>query len=240
PLENAVFFARLVQRVITLLTTPTASGVLYEVDMRLRPSGSSGLLVSSLEAFARYQREEAWTWEHQALVRARPVAGDESLANGFEAIRREILCRPRDTASLRDEVRHMRERMWCEHARKKPGRFDLKRDPGGITDIEFMVQYAVLAHAASHPELVEWTDNIRLLEALAHAGVLETDRAERLAGIYREFRDHLHHRHLAGKGADVARERFAEASGFVRQIWRDLMGAPAFSGRDDCKNRGED
>jgi len=240
PIENAVFFARLVQRIVTLLTTATPSGVLYEVDMRLRPSGSSGLLVSSLEAFARYQREEAWTWEHQALVRARPVAGDGAVGARFREIRAEILAQPRDAAALRQAVREMRERMWCQHAWRKPGRFDLKRDPGGITDIEFVVQYAVLAHACRHPALLRWTDNIRLLGELAASGVLPAADAERLAAIYREFRDQLHHRHLAAQGADVALERFADQRAFVKDLWRKIMGAAPLRGRDQCNNPGED
>ena len=240
PLENAVFFARLVQRIVTLLTTATPSGVLYEVDMRLRPSGSSGLLVSSLEAFARYQREEAWTWEHQALVRARPVAGGERVAERFGEIRREVLARPRDVATLQQEVRTLRERMWCQHGWRKPGRFDLKRDPGGITDIEFVVQYAVLAHARRHPALLRWTDNVRLLGELAATGVLAAEDAGRLAAIYREFRDHLHHRHLAGQGADVDPARFSDQRAFVQGVWQQVMGAAPLRGRDQCNNPGED
>ena len=240
PLENGVFFARLVQRIVTLLTTVTPSGVLYEVDMRLRPSGSSGLLVSSLEAFARYQREEAWTWEHQALVRARPVAGGQRVAERFGEIRREVLARPRDAAALQQEVRTMRERMWCQHAWRRPGRFDLKRDPGGITDIEFVVQYAVLAHARRHPALLRWTDNVRLLGELAATGVLSAEDAGRLAAIYREFRDHLHHRHLAGQGADVDPARFFEQRAFVQGVWQQVMGAAPLRGRDQCNNPGED
>src|SRR5690554_773005 len=136
PLDNAVFFTRLGQRIIHLLTAVTPAGALYEVDMRLRPSGNSGLLVTTLEAFADYQRREAWTWEHQALVRARVVAGDPALAERFAAVRREVLGEKRDLAALREEVVKMRHKM-REHLASRPGddQFDLKQDPGGMVDI---------------------------------------------------------------------------------------------------------
>ncbi|HEY5719920.1 MAG TPA: bifunctional [glutamate--ammonia ligase]-adenylyl-L-tyrosine phosphorylase/[glutamate--ammonia-ligase] adenylyltransferase, partial [Gammaproteobacteria bacterium] len=152
--DNALFFARLAQRIIHILTTLTASGELYPVDTRLRPSGASGLMVSSLEAFARYQHQEAWTWERQALVRARPVAGSAAVAGRFEAIRREVLGQPRERAQLRREVREMREKMRSQLGTSDPAEFDLKQDPGGIADIEFMVQYGTLAWASEHPALL--------------------------------------------------------------------------------------
>src|SRR5690606_9832593 len=128
-IDNGVFFLRLTQRLIHLLSTPTAAGVLYEVDTRLRPSGQAGLLVSSLEAFEKYQREQAWTWEHQALLRARPVAGDAELAAAFETLRRQVLGQARDAQALRREVFEMRGRMRGEQ-RAKDG-FDLKAGRGG-------------------------------------------------------------------------------------------------------------
>src|SRR5690606_23070528 len=159
--DDAVASARVAQRLLHVLSTHTAAGPLYEVDTRLRPSGASGLLVSTLAAFESYQAEDAWTWEHQALLRARAVAGDAALRDGFERVRRAVLTRPRDVAKLRAEVADMRVRMRAELGRAGPGEFDLKQDAGGIADIEFLVQYLVLAHAAEHPALVDCPDNIR-------------------------------------------------------------------------------
>jgi [glutamine synthetase] adenylyltransferase / [glutamine synthetase]-adenylyl-L-tyrosine phosphorylase len=150
-IENSEFFGRVAQRVVHLLGAFTPAGRLYEVDTRLRPSGLSGLLVSSLDAFLRYQEASAWTWEHQALVRARFVAGDPDLGERFAEVRRRVLARPRDPAALRAEVVEMRSKMLAEHASRDPEVFDLKRDRGGITDIEFMVQYWVLANAQEFP-----------------------------------------------------------------------------------------
>ncbi len=151
-IDNAAFFAKLVQRIIHFLTTRTGAGDLYEVDTRLRPSGRAGLLVSAVEAFAEYQHRQAWTWEHQALARARVVAGPTALAERFQIIRREILQRERDPDVLRREVRDMRERMRAELDASTAEVFDLKQGRGGIADIEFVVQYAVLANASRYPE----------------------------------------------------------------------------------------
>jgi glutamate-ammonia-ligase adenylyltransferase len=227
-LENSVFFARLVQRLITLLTAFTPSGDLYEVDMRLRPSGNSGLLVSSLAALEKYQHIDAWTWEHQSLLRARPVVGDQLICEAFGRIRADILCQPRDSEALRDEVRGMREKMWQEKACKQAERFDLKKDPGGITDIEFMVQYSVLAQAHKHPELIEFTDNVRNLEGLAKAGILSPEDAEFLADAYRTFRDTLHALSLQGTGSDVGLDVFVNEREGVKRLWRLLMQGEPF------------
>lgn len=224
-IDNAVYFARLGQRLIHMATAYTPSGVLYEIDMRLRPSGASGLLVSSLAAFADYQRKSAWTWEHQALVRARPVAGDLGLAAAFEAVRREVLSRPRDREVLRREVREMRQRMRDELGRRDPARFDLKQDPGGIADIEFMVQYAALAWACEHPELLRYTDNIRLLEGMAGAGLMAAADAQLLSDAYRAYRASVHQLTLQDEPALVAAEAYAELRAEVLRIWRALMEA---------------
>ncbi len=171
-ISNDQFYMRLGQRMIHMMTTQTSSGQLYEVDMRLRPDGNKGMLVRSLSSFAGYQANDAWTWEHQALVRARPVAGDPLLAERFGRVRREILCLEREAEGLRKDVREMRERMRENLDKTRGGRFDLKQGRGGIADIEFMVQYSVLRWAARHPELADWTDNVRLLETLARLELL--------------------------------------------------------------------
>lgn len=227
PLDNAMYFARLGQRIIHWCTAHTAGGVLYEVDMRLRPSGSAGLLVSGLGAFARYQRDSAWTWEHQALVRARVVAGDAALARRFEVVRAEVLGRPRDLAALRREVCDMRRRMRRELGRGSAERFDLKQDAGGIADIEFMVQYGVLAWARGHPQLLRYTDNIRLLDAFAQAGLLAAEDAAQLGEAYRAYRARVHQLTLQEEPAVVAAAEFVSEREAVRRIWRSVFGEDA-------------
>lgn len=225
PLENAVFFARLCTRMIHMLTTHTPSGTLYEVDMRLRPSGASGLLVTSIDAYAEYQRRDAWTWEHQALVRARVVVGDAPVTGHFERIRAEILCQPREEATVRREVREMRERMREQLARKIEGQFDLKQGAGGIADIEFMVQYGVLAWAARHPGLCRYTDNIRILEMFGDLGLMPEGDTRLLADAYRAFRDRVHHLALQEMPALAPEYEFSEYRAAVQDIWRRVMEA---------------
>jgi glutamate-ammonia-ligase adenylyltransferase len=223
PLGNDVFYARLAQRVIHLFTAHTPAGVLYEVDLRLRPDGKSGLLVSSLDAFAEYQSRSAWTWEHQALIRARVVAGDPLVAERFDQIRRQVLCRERDPEALRGEVRAMRAKMRDQLDQTRPGSFDLKQGPGGIADIEFMVQYAVLRWAHQYPDLVDWTDNIRLLEALARHRLLEGDAAQRLADAYRAFRSVYHRQTLQELPGPMIEGELTQEREWVRSAWARLI-----------------
>jgi glutamate-ammonia-ligase adenylyltransferase len=226
PVAAAVFFARLASRMLHFLSTQTHSGTLYQVDTRLRPSGNKGLLVSSLEAFDDYQRTQAWTWEHQALLRARPVAGDAAVAARFAALRREVLCAPRDPGALRRDVREMRERMRRELSRAGSGEFDMKQDAGGIVDIEFLVQYLVLGAAARHPELVEHTDNLRQLQALARAGVIAQVDADGLFAAYRRYREQQHYLALREERRSIVREAFASERALVRALWARLLEAP--------------
>lgn len=221
--DNSVFFARLGQRIIHIMTAHTPAGTLYEVDARLRPSGAAGMLVSNMEAFSSYQQNEAWTWEHQALVRARVVAGDAALAERFLAIRKQVLSRRRDPAGLRREVREMREKMRAKLAKKQPGMFDLKQDPGGIADIEFIVQYAVLRWAHAHPALLQWTDNVRLLQTLSDEGLLDVQDARLLADAYRAYRAEVHRVALQEREAVVDEAPFADWRQGVTRIWRDLL-----------------
>ena len=223
PLDNGVFFIRLAQRIVHMLDTLTPSGTLYEVDTRLRPNGASGLLAVPMDSFADYQRKEAWTWEHQALVRARAVAGDDPVRARFARVRREILGRPRDPDALRRDVREMRLRMRAELGSRRAGQFDLKQDPGGIADIEFMVQYGVLRWAAEHEALLRYTDNIRLLEALAAAGLLAEADAAALGNAYRVYRQKLHALALQERPARVPDQAFLETRQQVMRIWRALM-----------------
>ncbi|MFP4263931.1 MAG: bifunctional [glutamate--ammonia ligase]-adenylyl-L-tyrosine phosphorylase/[glutamate--ammonia-ligase] adenylyltransferase, partial [Halomonas sp.] len=211
PLDNAVFYTRLGQRIIHLLTAVTPAGTLYEVDMRLRPSGNSGLLVTSLSAFAEYQRREAWTWEHQALVRARVVAGHPRLAEGFAAVRREILGRERDSEALREEVVKMRHKM-RDHLGGKggEGEFDLKHDPGGMVDLEFLCQYAVLAMGHETPALLEWSDNMRILETLEATERLPARECQRLRDAYLALRSAAHRASLTREPARANDEAFQD------------------------------
>ncbi len=218
-IANGEFFARLIRRLVSMMTVYTAAGALYEIDLRLRPSGNAGMLVTTLEAFRRYQEEKAWTWEHQALVRARYVCGPEHLGEAFAKVRSDVLRRPREQALLQQEVREMREKMWQEHASISSQWFDLKKSPGGITDIEFMVQYMVLAHAAEHPELCRWTDNVRLLQTLAETGVMDARCAESLEEDYRTLRDELHHRKLRGQTPRVPADLFASQRETAKRCW---------------------
>lgn len=223
PIANDVFFARLGQRIVHLLTARTPSGILYEADMRLRPNGNSGMLVTSLDAFERYQLKDAWVWEHQALLRARPVAGDEQLMSRFEASRRYILGQQRNEHELRSQVVDMREKMRSSLDRSNEGQFDLKQGKGGIADIEFMVQYSVLRWAHEHPALLDWTDNVRLLDSLAAADLLHDLRAELLANAYRVFRAVYHRNTLQELPGLVPVENLTEERNIVAEIWDDLM-----------------
>jgi [glutamine synthetase] adenylyltransferase / [glutamine synthetase]-adenylyl-L-tyrosine phosphorylase len=228
PLDNPVFFTRLGQRIIHLLTAVTPAGSLYEVDMRLRPSGNSGLLVSSLEAFAEYQRRDAWTWEHQALVRARVVAGHERLAARFAEIRGEILGRERELPALRDEVVKMRHKM-RDHLGGKSGEgeFDLKHDPGGMVDIEFLCQFAVLSMGHETPELLQWSDNMRLLETLEATGRLPAEECQRLREAYLALRSAAHRASLTREPARGRTEAFEAHRQAVIAAWERLLEPPA-------------
>jgi glutamate-ammonia-ligase adenylyltransferase len=223
PLPNEAFFARLGQRLIHILTTRTPGGILYEVDMRLRPSGKSGPLVTSLAALREYQRSHAWTWEHQALVRARPVAGSPGLARDFAKVREEVLCLPREPAKLKAEVREMREKMAAAQAPHEAGQTDVKHDPGGIVDIEFMVQYWVLRWAHEHPGLTRHTENIHILEALRAEGLLEAERAELLTQAYRRYLSVEHRLKLMERGSLANPAELGDWPAKVRQVWDETF-----------------
>ncbi|MEW8693053.1 MAG: bifunctional [glutamate--ammonia ligase]-adenylyl-L-tyrosine phosphorylase/[glutamate--ammonia-ligase] adenylyltransferase [Candidatus Thiodiazotropha endolucinida] len=223
PVSVDVFYARMAQRFIHIMTTRTPSGILYDVDMRLRPNGNSGMMVSSLETFETYQHNSAWTWEHQALVRARVVAGDKRINDRFEAIRQQVLSRQQDPARLQGEVVEMREKMRASLDKSNPDQFDLKQGTGGIVDIEFMVQYTVLRWAHDYPELLVWTDNIRLLETMSKLGLLNDYAAERMMGIYKVLRAAYHRSALQDLPALVEIKKLAEERALVQEIWSCLM-----------------
>ncbi|MDJ0813472.1 MAG: bifunctional [glutamate--ammonia ligase]-adenylyl-L-tyrosine phosphorylase/[glutamate--ammonia-ligase] adenylyltransferase [Woeseiaceae bacterium] len=222
-LDNAVFFTRLVRRLSHFLTAQTGSGMLYEVDTRLRPDGQSGVMVSSVEAFERYQEDNAWTWEHQALLRARPVAGSAKIAGMFNRVRAETLSSRVRTDTLRDDVLNMRRRMRASLDKSGEGLFDLKQGAGGIGDIEFIVQYLVLSNAAANPAVYFYTDNIRQLDALAEGGFIDADTANRLQDVYRRYRRCLHHLALDNQKPLVATDEFTAERQFVEDLWKQVL-----------------
>lgn len=220
PIDNRQYYARLGQRVIHILTSHTRAGILYETDMRLRPSGSSGILVSHIEGFAEYQMKNAWTWEHQALIRARAVGGDQRLCHRFERIRKNVLTCPRDPDKLRVEVLEMRRRMRHELLKPQSGVFDIKQDTGGIVDIEFLVQYLVLLNASDHPELLAWTDNVRLIHTLIDSDVIQEYDAHLLKHAYLIYRAVAHKLSLQEQPARVPVEKFSRLRQKVVELWK--------------------
>ena len=227
PLDNATFFARLGQRLIHTLDTLTPSGVLYEVDMRLRPHGNSGALVAGLDAYADYLRNEAWTWEHQALVRARAItrARDPKFAERFDAVREEILRRPRDRSALAAEVRDMRQKMRDNLDKSGDGLFDLKQGRSGIVDIEFIAQYLVLGWASEHPPLTRWPDDMRILDDCAEVGLISTEERDCLQNAYRAYRAAAHRCKLAEEPGLIPDEEVAGLRAGVAPIWERLLEA---------------
>ncbi|MDN7127568.1 bifunctional [glutamate--ammonia ligase]-adenylyl-L-tyrosine phosphorylase/[glutamate--ammonia-ligase] adenylyltransferase [Pseudidiomarina sp. 1APR75-33.1] len=224
PLETQQFYLRLAQRILHLFTTRTMIGTLYEVDMRLRPSGKSGLLVSRLDTYAGYLAEDAWTWELQALVRARPVFGSSQLRDAFNQLRRQQLAQQRDGQELAETVVNMREKMRAhkelrDSSSKASFAFDLKQGVGGITDIEFLVQYLVLRYSHEYPELTRHSDNVRIIEAAGELGILEAERAQALIEVYIREREWLHQLALDEHGSlthlPVDKEREV-----VQQAWQ--------------------
>ena len=219
----AEIYARLAQRINTWLGTLTATGVLYEVDMRLRPDGASGLLVSSMQAFREYQTQHAWTWEHQALTRARFVCGDVTIGVAFESFRRALLRTPRNIGKLRNDVIAMREKMRTGHPNPTE-LFDLKHDSGGIVDVEFSVQYLVLAHAHDHATLTDNIGNIALLKRAAELHVLAASIALPAADAYRELRRAQHRVKLAGaEFARVPADDLHASTAAVRALWEAVF-----------------
>ena len=224
PLDVTMFFSRLVRRLLHMLTTQTGTGILYEIDTRLRPDGRSGVLVTSLNGFARYQQENAWTWEHQALLRARPVAGDPGVAKEFARIRSEVLRQHAHRESLREDVVRMRQRMRDELDRSNADRFDLKYGIGGVGDIEFLVQYLVLRTAASAPAVIEFSDNIRQIDALVAAGVLDANDGTKLQDIYRKYRTFLHHAALDDRPGHAPGDAFRSERDCIVELWQRWLG----------------
>jgi glutamate-ammonia-ligase adenylyltransferase len=218
--DVGALYARLGQRMSTWMSSRTSAGMLFDTDFRLRPNGDAGMLVSTVEAFHDYQLNKAWVWEHQALTRARFCAGDPELGARFEAIRVEILRQPRDLAKLREEVLTMRQRMLDNHASNSDEFFDLKQDPGGLIDVEFIVQYLVLGHSHSHQRLCANLGNIALLGIAAELGLIPQALADPVRETYREFRRLQHAFRLNGiSGARVDRDAYGRRIDAVKALW---------------------
>ncbi|MDE1928458.1 MAG: glutamine-synthetase adenylyltransferase, partial [Burkholderiales bacterium] len=220
-------YAAFVRKLIPWLTLRTAAGELFDIDTALRPNGNSGLLVTSIASFEAYQvgrgGNTAWTWEHQALTRARHCAGDASLAPRFDAVRRAVLTAPRDAAALRAEICTMREKV--RRARPVPeGRFDVKHSAGGMMDVEFAVQYLVLAESARHPELLDNAGNIALLQRAEAAGLLPAGVGGAAADAYRELRRAQHQARLDEQPTQFDPERLAAERDAVLALWRAVFG----------------
>ncbi|MCL1102394.1 bifunctional [glutamate--ammonia ligase]-adenylyl-L-tyrosine phosphorylase/[glutamate--ammonia-ligase] adenylyltransferase [Shewanella saliphila] len=222
-IDNSHFYLKLAQRIVHLFATRTTSGELYEVDMRLRPSGSSGLLVSEIEQFGQYQLTEAWTWEHQALVRARFVFGDYTLAGRFSDLRGQILQQARNQADLAKAVRDMRIKMRDHLLHVEPGQFDLKQSAGGIADIEFIAQYLVLAHAHQHHDLTIWSDNVRIFEVLADLELLPVMHAQHLTQTYCWLRDENHELTLQQLPGKLPHHTVEQKTDAVIEIYNEIL-----------------
>lgn len=222
-IDNQAFYTRLGQRIIHILNANTPGGDLYEVDMRLRPSGNSGLLVSTLPAFEKYQQGKAWIWEHQALVRARVVAGNMALAERFDQARAKILRHHRDTNTLKKAVLDMRNKMIEQFSSDNENVFNIKQGRGGIVDIEFMVQYTVLNWAEQVPDLVQFSDNVRLLALFADHGLLDTQLARQLRDIYIDYRSTVHRFALLTSKPLDSSGQFARHRQVVQTVWQKMM-----------------
>ncbi len=220
-LDAAENYARLAKNINTMLSSYTSSGRLYETDLRLRPNGASGLLVSSIEAFDEYQKQHAWVWEHQALTRARFCTGNSTVGERFEAIRRAVLCQSRDLHELRNEIVAMRRKMYDGHPNDSH-LFDIKHDPGGMVDIEFMVQYLVLAHASGHPELTGNHGNLKLLQRCGELGLIDNRLMEQVCDIYRSLRTLQHRMRLnSPQPCRIDPDQIDIAP--VRALWEQLL-----------------
>ena len=222
--EAAENYARFAQRINNWLTSITPAGVLYETDLRLRPDGAGGLLVSPFASFLDYQNRHAQLWEHQALTRARAVAGDRDIGAEFEQLRAGVLRKQRDLAPLRRDVAAMRQKMLDAHPNRTQ-LFDLKHDRGGLIDVEFAVQYLVLGHARAHPELTGNIGNLALLKLASRLGLAGETRTQAAHDAYRRFRQLQHGLRLQGEQyARIAPEAVTAPRRAVIELWNEVMG----------------
>ncbi|MBN6067989.1 bifunctional [glutamate--ammonia ligase]-adenylyl-L-tyrosine phosphorylase/[glutamate--ammonia-ligase] adenylyltransferase [Aggregatibacter actinomycetemcomitans] len=222
-IDSNQFYLRLAQKIVSIFSMNTSAGILYDVDMRLRPSGDAGLLGCFFAAFENYQLNEAWTWEKQALVRSRAVFGEPTLREEFDAIRHKVLAAPRDLAKLKQDVCEMRKKMYQHLTQQTENQFNIKTDSGGITDIEFIAQYLVLAHSPQQPALTRWSDNVRIFDIMVEYGVISETDGERLKQCYVDLRNRTHHLNLLGLPSVVNASEFHAERAFVQEIWARLF-----------------
>ena len=224
PISTRQFYTRLGQKIRHILDTKLLSGELYDVDMRLRPNGDSGALVTHINSYEPYLIENAWTWELQALVRSRFITGDVALEAGFNQMRQCVLSLPRDIKRLKKEVKDMREKMRETLSNKDASFFDLKQDEGGMVDIEFMVQFGILANAVMMPEaFTAYSDNVRLLQTLAQHGIIQAQTATALTEAYCAYRNAGHKRVLQGIKTLTNNDEFIKQRTFVKECWQTMM-----------------
>lgn len=217
------FYLKLAQRLMHLFNTRTLSGILYELDTRLRPEGNSGLMAINIESYHQYLREQAWTWEHQALVRTRMIVGEDVLVKRFHTIRHDILCQQRNMSELQSDIVNMREKMRQHLSKDSEAEFDLKQGAGGMTDIEFLAQYLVLAFAYDYPALTRYSDNIRIFEIANKESVLSSDSQAQLAQVYCQLREHYHLNSLNGSGKTVDAALLSAQSASIKAIWQAYL-----------------
>ncbi len=217
------FYVKLAQRIMHIFNTNMSSGMLYELDMRLRPSGNSGLLVVHIDTFEDYQHKEAWTWEHQALVRTRCIYGDEAFVARFNEIKLNILSTKRNCTELHEEIVKMRNKMQNHLDKSTTDVIDIKQGDGGLVDIEFLVQFLVLSHANTHPSLGEFSDNIRILGELCRLGIISKDDRNILVECYCQLRDFGHKATLQGNKALINVTDFEKMANDVIEIKDSLL-----------------
>ena len=217
-------YGRLASRLTNWLSSATGAGTLYDVDLRLRPNGDSGFLACSIETFNKYQRESAWTWEHQSLSRARFICGDTNIGSAFDQLRQEILTRKRNPAELIREIINMREKMFLTHPPKDS---DVKYARGGVVDVEFIVQFLVLTYSHQHPELLNNYGNIALLNLAAQAGLINTDSADRARIAYRFYRQQQHNTKLRDMEKLEVCAQLLNYYAEVKQLWMQVFGEEA-------------
>ncbi|MCG2585896.1 bifunctional [glutamate--ammonia ligase]-adenylyl-L-tyrosine phosphorylase/[glutamate--ammonia-ligase] adenylyltransferase [Massilia sp. TS11] len=221
--DAPALYARLAQRFITWMTCPTSAGILFDIDTALRPDGASGMLVSTVASFEKYQQQSAWVWEHQALTRARFCAGDSAIGARFEQIRDSVLRQVREPAALRDAVLSMRQKMHDAQP-NRGAQFDLKQDAGGMIDIEFIVQYLVLRYASTYPQLTANAGNIALLHACGELGLIDATLARSVADAYRAYRKLQHAVRLQGQdAARIDPDQVIKHTDAVRLLWQILF-----------------
>ncbi|MDF7676216.1 bifunctional [glutamate--ammonia ligase]-adenylyl-L-tyrosine phosphorylase/[glutamate--ammonia-ligase] adenylyltransferase [Neisseriaceae bacterium ESL0693] len=219
--DAADTYTRLARRLTSWLTVPTGAGLLYDIDLRLRPNGEAGFTAIHIQAFSRYQRQQAWTWEHQALTRARFIGGHQDTGVAFEAIRQEILCRPRDLLPLQQDIIAMREKMFPTHP---PVENDVKYMRGGVVDVEFVVQYLILAHAHQYPQLLHNYGNIALLNMAADLGLIDDRLAKASGQAYRYYRQQQHNTRLRDALKVQVNEVLLDHCQAVSNLWTQVFG----------------